>query len=183
MRTAAALSCLAVLAAGCGDPLLFLEVEEKRVCIIQSGQSIDGPPAGTTYPELTGIWDGTYDLGEEIPGVDTPGVTGTLRLTDFVITVADGTADLSGIDDATTVVTAVSGGAAGARSLLQIDRARSDATHLVLTGSAGANLLDYLDAGQLGYSVQVSGTPPAGTWVAEMQACMSAKVMVDPLAM
>ena len=175
------LACLVPLAAGCGDPLFFVEVEEKRVCVTQPGQAIDGPASGTEYPDLTAIWEGTYYLGEQIPGLDQQGITGTLRLTEFTISVADGTADLSSVREATIVATAASGQAAGERTLLQIDRARSDATHLVLSGDADTNLLDYLSAGQLGYRVELAGTPPSGSWVADMEACMSAKVMVDAL--
>ena len=178
MRIAYALPCLALLAAGCADPLFFAEVEEKQVCLTLTGQAIDGPPAGTVFPEMTGIWSGSYDLGGQVPGLDQNGVTGTIRLDSFTITVASGGADLSGVRDARIIASAA--GIPDA-TLLQIDPARSDATHLVLTGGAGTNLFDYLSSGTLAYRVEIAGTPPTGSWVADMQACMYAKLGVDAL--
>ncbi len=104
-----------------------------------------------------------------------------MRLESFSVTVASGGADLSGVRQARIVAMGDQNGTAIEETLLQLDAARSDATHLVLTGGASTNLFDLLSSGQLGYRVELSGTPPSGAWTADMEACMYAKVMVDAL--
>ncbi|HEX9289728.1 MAG TPA: hypothetical protein VF904_09395 [Anaeromyxobacteraceae bacterium] len=176
MRTTTfAIALLALSAAGCGDPLFFAEVEEKRICITQLGQPIPAAPAGVGPQSVH--WEGDFDLGSNIPGLDTSATTGSLRLVSVSVT---GSTDLTGITLADVTITDAAG---VATDLVHYEQPPtvSDPRRLDMTVAPNDLLERVRNGGKLHYSFAFEGSPPSTDWTADLETCMYARVMVDAL--
>jgi hypothetical protein len=174
--TTFAIALFALSAAGCGDPLFFAEVEEKRICLTQLNQQIPGVPAGVGPQSVA--WEGDFDLGSNIPGLDTSGTTGSLRLLSVSVT---GSTDLTGITLADVTVTDAAGVATDLVHYAQPTPV-PDPMRIDMTVAQDVDLLDRVrHGGKLHYSVAFKGSPPTAAWTAAVETCMYAKVKVDAL--
>jgi hypothetical protein len=179
MRTALILSVLALATASCGDPLVFAEVDEPRLCIQLHGQAM--PAAGVVVNGK--LFEDDLHIGDFVPALDSSGTTVTAEVLEFTVTDTSGTADLSGIQSAN--VTAVKVSSTGAQSdpvkLLDYTRPTpAPKDHITMVGQS-VDVGSYLASGNLHYSVSIAGSPPANAWTADMNVCLHVKVMVDAL--
>lgn len=177
MRSALSVTALAFSLAGCGDPLLFAEIEEARLCLTQTG-SISAS-AGTSDVQL--LYAGSYDLGSQTAGLTSNGVTSTLKALDFTITAVHGGVDFSSVTSAIVIVQKSDGANGGNATIATLDRQNSDRARLVMK-SDGMDVLDYLSSGQLKFAVKAAGSivsPHA--WDANLEICLYAKVKLDAL--
>ena len=180
MRTAL-IASLALALAGCGDPLFFAEVEDRQICMTMPSQNIPGTGVNPgLIGERTATWTGSLDLGSAIPGLDTKGTTGNIKTislrvnspTDMgVIRYAD--VRLSGLDGQEPT------------AYMHYDAAEqtsADSHVLPMTIDADIDLFSRLAGGkQIEYVIEFTGHPPTQDWTADVTACMSAKVKIDPL--
>jgi hypothetical protein len=175
MRIAHALPLLA-LAAGCGDPLVFAEVEEPSVCFTVHNQAMVGT-GGATVTDF--VYSGTspVNIGDNVALMNSKGATVNAHVLSFTLTDAKGTADLSGIASASVTIS----NTAGSTPLLSYTRpANPPKDHLTMAGSS-QEIGALLSGGNFNYSVAVSGQPPANDWTANIEVCLYLKVKVDVL--
>lgn len=180
MRTALFAS-LALALTGCGDPLLFAEVEDKQICLTMPSQTIPGAgPLSPDLPEQTVTYDGSLDLGSAIPGLDTKGTTGTIKSISLHV---NSTTDMSVIRRADVNLSSVAG--EPATLYMHYDRGQEPTTDphdLTMIIDADVNLFQRLAGGKsIDYHISFTGSPPAADWTADVVACVSAKVQIDPL--
>lgn len=175
-----ALVLLASLAAGCGGPPFFAEVQDPRVCVTIPTQQVQGAPAG--LGEQTVQLQGDLDLGSGLPGVDQGGLTGEVVMVDLSVTSAT---DLSGVSRATLTVLDPGLDGASPATLQEASYAQapgSDPHQLSFTVATPAvNLLPALTArsGTLRYAVSFTGTPPTSSWSTDVTACVKVAVKAD----
>jgi hypothetical protein len=159
--------------AGCGDPLLFLRVDEPSLTVTQTLPPVPGAPA-VAVPSVE-IPPGGADVGvgDFAVGQSEKGSRLTLNGARLVLlSPAPGTS-FSGITAASLAVVPPSGSALPPVTVAGYDQARdgpADAA-LVLTASGGADLLPYLGARTLRVVLTASGTPPGpagSTWTADL---------------
>lgn len=176
MRTTTfAIALLSLGLAGCGDPLFFAEVEEKRVCVTLVGEQIPGVPAG--LGPQTAHWEGDVDLGKSIPGLDTGATTGSVQLVSVSV---KGSTSLAGITYADVSLT----DSAGVTSHVVHYEQPSPLPDpdQITVAITPMELIDRVkNGGNLHYSVTFDGSPPTVDWTADIETCMYAKVMVDAL--
>jgi hypothetical protein len=168
---------LAVLAAaalaGCGDPLFFAEVKEERICLALPDRTVPAAPGG--IGEQTVTWSGDLDLGSQIPGLDRPGVTGSIRMLSMTVAA---TLDLSGVTQADV---SVSDAAGAATPFMHLARPALAPERLDMALDQDLNLLDRLRDGALRYDIAFRGTPPTQAWGATIETCLAVEVKVDAL--
>jgi hypothetical protein len=159
--------------AGCGDPLLFAEVESRRVCVARLRASIPGSPAAAG--EVT--WSGEVDLGDGVAELR-DAATGEVRL--LGVSVRNASADLGGIS---AIDVAVAHGEAVPTPALTYAVPANAPSPLTQLSAGGGDLdvFSYLEGGVLRFSVRFSGAPPGTGWTADVEVCASAKVLVDAL--
>jgi hypothetical protein len=172
------LSSLALALSGCGDPLFFAEVEDKQICMTLPGQSIPGAPADLA--EHTVSWQGKLDLGEALPGLGEKGTTGTIRTVSLRVNSA---VDLTAIRHADVELSASDG--SPPTPYMHYDaqeQPAADPSVLSMTIDDDIDLFARLAGGkEIGYVISFTGRPPAADWTADITACMSARVKIDPL--
>jgi len=186
-ETKALLVALAALV-GCGDPLVFAEVEEPRACLSQASQTFPGIPAGTVTLPLSQPIDlppisytDQLDLGKTVLAMPS-GASGTMKALDFSLEASQGV-DLTGFTTATVSVLPPTGATTPAEAIiLSLGAAgHPTANKLILSGS-DTDILPYVLTGKLHYRLDASGStdnPPIGDWTADMTFCLYMKIKVD----
>jgi len=166
------LALLVLGASACGDPLLFAQVTEPKVCFQMAGESSPAAPGG-----LAGSvsWQGQFDLSQ-IPGIGKSGTSGSISMLSFEV---DSTTDMSGISNVVVDLPSVTSGH-------YIDYTQTTpATHantITMTPTQDVNLLSAVTSGgSLPYSITFTGSPPTVPWQADMTACLKVSVEVDIL--
>lgn len=168
----ALLPLLAAALAGCGDPLLFAEIESRRVCVARLGEAIPGSPVGGG--EVT--WTGEVDLGDGVAELR-DAASGEVRL--LGVEIRNASADLGGI---AALGVEVAHGAGAFEPVLEYavpPGAPAPLTALSAAGGGDLDVFSYLEGGVLRFSIRFSGAPPAAQWTADVELCASAKVLVD----
>ena len=165
------LAPLALLASACGDPLFFAQVQDPRVCVQVANETIPAAPAGVAGSVT---WQGQFDLGSQIPGLDQSGTTGTVSMLSFEV---QSTTDMSGISEVMVDLPSVASGH-------YIDYTQAppvqDPNSILMTPTQNANLLPALtDGGLLPYSITFTGSPPTVDWQADLTVCVSVSVEVN----
>lgn len=173
MKTIFHVALVALLAAGCGDPLFFAEVEEERICMTLHNQAIPATQPG----DQTGHWEDDVDLGSKIPLLGTKGTTGSMKLLSLEIT---GSTDLRGIVSAAVAV-APSGGTQTTLARYTQPTSVPDPMKISIGVPGDTDLFPFLDAGKLHFAVDFAGNPPSEDWSADIDVCLSARIMVDAL--
>ena len=176
MRTALFAS-VALALSGCGDPLLFAEVEDRQICMTLPGQSI--PMAPPDIGEHTVSWQGSLDLGSAIPGLGDKGTTGSIKSISLQV---NSTTDMTKIRRADVELTAE--GQAPTPYMHYEQQASASPNVLSMTIDDDIDLFARLAGGEkIQYAISFTGEPPTVAWTADITACMSAKVKLDPLEM
>jgi hypothetical protein len=169
--------------AGCGDPLFFAEVEEKRICLQLEGQQVDAAPAAAAGQSVTVEWHGDFDLGSHIAGLDTnrQGTTGDIEMLSLDVT--SDPAILQDIHAAEVNVSDASGNFDPDPLMHYTQPSPFDlaATKITFVLDRNLNLFDRLDGGKLHYALQFTGNPPTQPWTATIDTCFRARIMVDAL--
>jgi hypothetical protein len=167
---------LALALSGCGDPLFFAEVEDRRICMTLPGESIPAAPAGVGDQTVT--WQGRFDLGSGIPGLGEKGTTGTIRMVSFSLA---STTDVTSITHAEVDLTSDAGPPTPFMHYTQ-QQPVADPNSLSMAIDQDLDLFERLAGGRtIGYAIAFTGRPPTAAWTADITACMSAKVKIDPL--
>jgi hypothetical protein len=177
MRPLRALAPALLLAAGCGDPLFFAQVQETRLCLALANRSVPAAPAAAAaLGPQTVTWAGDLDLGSKFPGIDKKdAVSGSIRMLSMTVS---GSTDLAGVSSAAVTVS----DAAGAPTAFMHYAPPSPAPdQLVMTLDQDLNLLDRLQSGVLHYTITFTGTPPTTAWTADIESCLSLDVTIDAL--
>lgn len=180
MRTALFAS-LALALSGCGDPLLFAEVEDKQICMTMPGQTVPGAgQLAALVPEQTVTYDGSLDLGSAIPGLDKKGTSGTIKSISLRV---NSDTDMSVIRRAEVNLYSLAG--EDATLYMHYDTSEKPTTDprvLEMLIDADVDLFSRLAGGKaIDYHISFTGKPPAAAWTADITACLSAKVKIDPL--
>lgn len=190
-ETKALLLALAV-ATGCGDPLVFAEVEEPRACITQPGQTFPGlttlgVPPGTPQPlpvalPFTLSHEDTFDIGKTILAVKGAGTSGSMKALDFALE-ASTNVDLGGVTTATvTVLPPDAASTLPERAILSLTGAGHPAANKLLLSGSGVNILPYVLTGKLHYRFDADGstqTLPEDDWSSSLTLCLYLKVKSD----
>lgn len=165
------LAALVVVPLTACDPLFFVEVEERRICLEQT-QTI--PPAPPVGPQNV-TWESVLDLSDGIPGLENGAVTGDILVLGARVT---GTTSLQGVSSAEFAVH--TNGRPDARiASYERPAVLQDPNTLDFEGSPQVNLLDYLDSSTITYRVELAGAPPTAPWDGAVELCLSMKVTVD----
>jgi len=190
-ETKALLLALAV-ATGCGDPLVFAEVEEPRACITQAGQTFPGlttlgVPPGTPQPlpvalPFTLSHEDTFAIGKTILAVKSTGTSGTMKALDFAME-GSTNVDLSGITTATvTVLPPDAGSALPEKAILALTGASHPAANKLVLSGSGVDIMPYVLSGNLRYRFDADGstqTLPEADWSSSLTLCLYLKVKID----
>jgi hypothetical protein len=171
---------LALTLAGCGDPLFFAAVEDQRICMALPGESVPAvnPPAGIDIGQQTARWEGDFDLGSDIPGLDSKGATGSIKMLSFTI---DSSTDMSGITAVQLDVSDKAGNPEQFASYAQQPGA-VDPNTISMKIDHDLDLFDRMvNGGKLHYAIAFTGTPPTVEWSANFTVCMSVKMQIDAL--
>jgi len=166
---------LALLASACGDPLFFAQIQDPQVCVQVANETIPAAPAGVAGSVT---WQGQFDLGSQIPGLDQSGTTGAISMLSFQI---DSTTDMSGISQVAVQLPSVASGD-------YIDYTQTppvkDPNTILMTPTQNVNLLPALtNGGILPYSLTFTGSPPTVDWQANLTVCVSVSIEVNFLKM
>ena len=180
MRTAI-LATLALSLAGCGDPLFFAEVEERRICL-QVSSTLPGTGVNVNVGEQTVDSPvGSIDVASQIAGLDKAkdATTASVRLTSLSVSsagdlsfVAAAEVDLSDANGQLAPFVHYAAPAGQAAPVSRIDMVVDD---------PNVNLYGRLVGGALSYQLHVTGTPPAAETPVDVTARMYVKVLVDAL--
>jgi hypothetical protein len=183
MRTALYVIVAASLA-GCGDPLFFAAVEDQRVCVQITGGQVEGvpPDAAAVIGEVsTPPWEREFDLGSQIPGIDSNGTTGDIEIISLTITTPAPGA-LGNIRRAVVKLSDADGNLEPYVDYEQPLPGDPNQTTLVLTAVPNLNLLERVrNGGKIKFVTQFTGSPPATPWRADIEACVKTNVMIDIL--
>jgi hypothetical protein len=171
---------VALALSGCGDPLFFAEVEDRQICMTLPGQTIPKAPAG--IGEQTVSWQGNLDLGSAIPGLGEKGTTGTIKSVSLRV---NSTTDMSVIRHADVKLSALDGETPTRYMHYDVqEQQAADPALLNMTIDDDIDLFERLAGGKkIDYTISFTGQPPTVDWTADITACMSAKVKLDPLEM
>jgi hypothetical protein len=175
VRTALFASLALVLSA-CGDPLLFAALEEKQMCITLPSQTIPGAPDVGVH---TVSWRGSFDLGSGIPGLGEKGTTGSIKTTSLEL---KSSTDMRVITSAQLDLSTAEGPA----PYMHYDQPAevADPYALSMTIDQDIDLFSQLADGKtIEYTISLNGQPPPADWTADITACMSVQLQVDPLEM
>ena len=166
--------------AGCGDPLFFAAVEDRKVCLVLPGESVPAvnPPAGINTGSQTARWEGDFNLGSDIPGLDSKGTTGSIKMVSFTI---NSSTDMSSITAVELDVSDKAGNPEQFASYAQQPGAVDPST-ISMKIDQDLDLFQRLvNGGKLHYGIAFTGTPPTVAWSADFTVCMSIKMQVDAL--
>ncbi len=186
MRTARlaplALTLVAPLTlAGCGDPLFFAAVEDRRICMALPGESVPAAPAipdGIDIGPQTARWEGDFDLGSDIPGLTSKGTTGSIKMLSFAI---DSSTDMSSITAVQLDVSDKAGNPEHLASYVQ-QQGTVDPSTISMKIDQDLDLFDRMvNGGKLHYAVEFTGSPPTVEWSADFTVCMSVEMQIDAL--
>jgi hypothetical protein len=174
-RTTALTLCLALVGplAGCGDPLLYLKVDEPSLVVTQSLPTVPGAPP-VDVPAVT-LPPGGLDIDIGDVSVDTSGSRSRLELrraTLAMVAASPGT-DFSGIRSASLVITPPVGADLPQVVVASFDAVRDGTAGaaLVLSAASPVDLLPYLSTHKLHVEIVAAGSPPGplGTsWTADL---------------
>jgi hypothetical protein len=171
---------LTLTLAGCGDPLFFAAVEDRRICMALPGQSVPAvnPPAGIVIGPQTARWEGDFDLGSDIPGLTSKGTTGSIKMLSFTI---DSSTDMSSITEVQLDVSDKEGNLDHLASYAQLPGA-ADPNTIPMTIDQDLDLFDRMvSGGKLHYAIEFIGSPPTVEWSADFTVCMSVKMQIDAM--
>jgi hypothetical protein len=172
---------LALVLAGCGDPLFFAEVQDKQICMTMPSQTIHGTSVNPgVIGERTASWTGSLDLGSAIPGLGEKGTTGTIKTISLRV---NSTTDMTVIRRADVKLAGADGQDPTAYMHYDAAEQTSPDPHvLTMTIDADIDLFTRLAGGkEIQYVIDFTGYPPENDWTADVTACMSATVKIDPL--
>ncbi|OFX25104.1 MAG: hypothetical protein A2V77_05895 [Anaeromyxobacter sp. RBG_16_69_14] len=166
--------------AGCGDPLFFAAVEDRKICMALPGQSVPAvnPPAGIDIGQQTARWEGDFDLGSDIPGLTSKGTTGGIKMLSFTI---NSSTDMSSITEVQLDVSDKEGNLDHLASYAQVPGA-TDPNTIPMTIDQDLDLFDRMvNGGKLRYAIEFTGSPPTVEWSADFTVCMSVEMQIDAL--
>jgi len=186
MRHAHFAVAAAALLAGCGQPLLSMQLDVPEIRIVSPGK--DFPATGAA--DLSFLCDGLnqdcvfsdaeYDIGEQLPVLNENGVDFDLRLTGVALCFASGDAsDLSGISSA---LVKIQDPGTGLWTVVASYTRPPGATPMQISVSGNSNLelAPYLSSGKLQARIELSfGSPPPGAFTASIEARFSLVVTVS----
>jgi len=182
-RTLALSLASAGLLAGCGDPLLYLEVDEPSLVITQRLPDVPGAPA-VDVPAVN-IPPGGLDVDIGDIGVGPSSSRSSLELRGAALAMLSpgpGT-DFSRITSASLIVTPPAGTNLPQLVIASFDAARNGVagTTLALSAPGPVNLLPYLAAGKLRVEIVAAGSPPGppgSSWAADLSLDFHLRAMV-----
>jgi hypothetical protein len=168
------LALVPLLAAGCGGPVLFAELEAPSVCVTLPQYAFPG----AVGPDLA--MDVAYDMSTVLPALDTANVEYELRLSqlDTTLVTAPGY-DFGAIDSVRVVALATATLPEVELVSYQRDPLAPATNEIVSSGTMDVDLAPYLQGGQLALRVEYSGTLPASDWTADVRGCFYMRAMLD----
>lgn len=174
-----------LLAAGCGGPLLFADLEIPEVQLTLPAQqfpaSVAAPSAwcDPTTPSCVAA-DLTYDLGQQLDLRSRPATAYDIWLTSLVIALpATQGGDLGGVASAAVLVYPPGGGAPVEVAHYQRSAADPTPTSIALSTDAGLDLAPYLEAGLIRLRVELSYDQRTPAFEADVTADFRLKVQLD----
>jgi hypothetical protein len=177
MRTLLASVLLAALA-GCG---LTADLQVERACARLPQQTflpavgVPGLPPGTfTTPPIP------FTFGGAIPDMKKKGVTDAQLVFDSLDLTSS--ANLQFIQTLTLSVLPPAGSTLSKKTIATYTRPASSAPTTIHATGDGANLVDYLDAGNFNLELAAQGDPnqlPQSSWTVDTRLCVDAKATVD----
>jgi hypothetical protein len=182
---AAALAAVALLA-GCGQPLLSMQLEVPEIRMTSPGNEFPatGLALPTDYCDLATpgcvFNDLQYDLGAEVPVLEEKGVSFDLRLTDVALHLVSGTSDLRGVLSARVKIQdPVTGDWIVVASYAKPPGATP--TDISVSGNSNIELAPYLSSGNIDARIEVSydASSPPGAFTADVEAGFSLVVTVS----
>jgi hypothetical protein len=185
----AALLASALLAAGCGHPLLGAELEAPEVRMTSEPRSFPATPAALPQDFCDGATAGClvqeveYDLGEEVPLLDEDGVEVDLRLTDVALDLESTSAPgLDGLESVRIVLLdPVSGRSTVVASWTKPPGPTPAVIHV--GGDANRDLAPYLRDGRIAARIEIDydTTQPMGAFTATLETGFSVVLTVSYL--
>ena len=183
---ALAVALPAALLAGCGQPLLSMQLEVPEIRITSPGHEF--PATAHAHPTDYCEWatpgcvfrDIQYDIGAEVPTLEEKGVALDLRLTDVALHLVSGTSDLRGVLSAEVKIQdPVTGDWILVASYAKPPGATP--TDIYVSGNSNIELAPYLSSGKIGARVEVSYDAkwPPGAFTADVEAGFSLVVTVS----
>ncbi len=190
-RAPIALLALAAALPGCGDPLLFAELQVPKIRATMPQQSF--PASDTTNPAdwcsatqtdppciQTSI---DYDLGGMVPILNDPSVTYDLRLTDVAVTLSatEVGKDLSGVRSASvSVLTNPADPTSEVAIASYVRPAGTTApTTIAVSGNSNLDLGPYLRGGVLKVHAELVIDKPTPAFLADVTSGLSLEVKLD----
>lgn len=185
MRHASLALAVTLSTAGCGDPLLFADLEIPEVELTLPAQRFPASVAGPsdwcdpTRPSCIAT-DLTYDLGQPLGLLDRPATEYEIRLTALSLALAaTEPGDLGGITSAELLAYPPGGGAPV--TVARYDRSASDPapTAIAVAGDPDLDLAPYLEAGLIRLRVELSYDARTPAFEADVTADFHVEVELD----
>lgn len=185
-----ALAPLLLLAAGCGGPLLFAELEVPEVGLTVAQQTFPASGADPSFwcslqqargEECLRV-EMTYDLGEEIELLTEDDVDYDIRLTGLSLRLAStsgGAADLGGVQRVSVSVVPPGGGAAVQVASYRRDDAAPAPTQVSVTGNSNLDLAPFLEAGKVTLRLELSVDDATPEFTADVMGVFYVRVRLD----
>lgn len=173
-------AALLLALAGCGDAILFAELDMPSVQVTLAKQTFFGTALPTTSTDLS------FDIGTNVPIVNEPNVTVDMTLTSMELVLDPANpanpANFDAIDTVTIEALAPAGSGLTDLVLLNYTKAAgaTGITHIDAASSTSADLTPYLQAGAINLRASYSGTGlPTADWTADVTAEFHIKVKMD----
>lgn len=182
---------------GFGAGCIQVDAELPTTCFLQNGVSIEA--LGVDEVRVQAGFDAVRDAGIELPEVlplvavetsfrrdgldqipdalDELGADATVSLLAVDVTATEGLTSFEIIDE--VAVTMAPAGPETGLPPTVLARCRRDegcdvsGATVILAGAPDTNLVDYMRAGELEFTLELAGRPPLETWTFDVDVCMS----------
>lgn len=188
MRKLAAAAAVLLLA-GCGDPLLFAELEIPSVAIVLPSQSFPAATAGPDNqcpPPDTGtdcIYQTfSYDIGSQVSILNDSGVKADVRLMSLSLALTAGVLQNFGtVDEVTLFILPPAGSTLSPVVVAEYRRSASDPapTSIRVAGYSNVDLAQYLSSGKLQTAAEMKFNAVTPDFTADVTGDFYLKVQLD----
>lgn len=174
---AAFIGIVAIAATGCGNPILFAELDEPSICKTIPDVVFDPSVPGTDLRK-----DFPLSLKDFLPLFTYEGASTTIQLQELVFNAKEGITDFNSVEQATVTVVGPDGSALPPAVPGQYakDASNLPGRTLVLPGQAAVDLVPYMNTeATLNLQNIMTGSLPTNPWTADVRGCLRMKARMN----
>ena len=168
LRTSFLLVGLVTLVPAC--PLLSVQAEVQEVCLTYTGVTIPGVPAGGNISQ-------SFDFKDLQGAKALADANAQLTFTHAEVRATSGVSSFSFVQQAElSIASGDANSTLPTLSIFKCDGCGNATTTLDVTNATSSPAQDYMKTGSLVVTIDLTGTPPATDWTADVDICMSGTV-------